>query len=110
MKLIPFLLVPLALCGLVAARADDPRARAIAPFVDADVIAIGRVDLVKVDVDKLARRLVADQELAGEVSQAISPWVAALRKAGAREIYLLLALPEVMNPSNAPPPVIVPLG
>ena len=103
------LLVPLSLCVLVAARADDPRARTIAPFVDADLIAVGRVDLEKVDVDKLAHRLVADQELAGEVSQAISPWVAALRKAGAREIYLLLTLPEVM-PLHAPPPVLVPLG
>jgi len=109
MKLIPYVLVPITFCGLVAARADDPRARTIAPFVDADVIAIGRVDLEKVDLDKLAHRLVADQELAGEVSQAISPWVAALRKAGAREIYLLVTLPEVMPP-HGPPPVIVPLG
>ena len=78
--------------ALVAARVDDPRARTIAPFVDADVIAIGRVDLEKVDVDKLARRLVADQEQAGEVSQAISPWVAALRK-GRRQGDLFAAWP-----------------
>src|SRR4051795_10916971 len=99
MKLISNVLVQITLFGLVSARADDPRARTIAPFVDADVIAIGRLDLEKVDVDKVSHRLVADQELAGEVSQAISPWVAALRTAGAREIFLLLALPDVMNPT-----------
>ena len=77
-----------------------PRARTIAPFLDADVIAIGRLDLVKVDVDKLAHRLVADQELAGEMSQAISPWVAALRKAGAKEIYLLVDLARGDEPDR----------
>jgi hypothetical protein len=97
----------LTFCGL-AARADDLRARAIAPFVDADVIAIGRLDLTKVDVDTLAHRLIADQESAAEAAQAVAPWFAALRKAGAREIYLLLALPDVMSPSGSPPPVIVP--
>ena len=89
--------------GRPAARADDPRARTIAPFVDADVIAIGRLDLVKVDVDKLAHRLVTDQEQAGEISQALSPWVSALRKAGAKEIYLLVVLPDVMSPTTLLP-------
>ena len=51
------------------ARADDARSRSIAPFLDNDVFAIGRLDLAKVDVDKLAHRLVADQEQAGEISQ-----------------------------------------
>ncbi len=110
MKSMPYLLVSLLFCGLASARADDPRAHAIAPFVDADVIAIGRLDLVKVDVDKLAHRLVTDQEQAGEISQILAPWVAALRKAGAREIYLLVALPDVLNPAHSPPPVIVPLA
>jgi prepilin-type processing-associated H-X9-DG protein len=100
----------LALFGLSPARADDPRASAIAPFVDADVIALGRLDLVKVDIDKLAQRLVTDQEQAGEITQMLAPWVEALRKAGAREIYLLVALPDVLNPVHSPPPVIVPLA
>src|SRR6516164_6161718 len=86
--------ITLTFCGL-AARADDPRARAIAPFVDADA---------------LARRLIADQESAAEASQAVAPWFAALRKAGAREIYVLVALADVMSPTGSPPPVIVPLS
>jgi prepilin-type processing-associated H-X9-DG protein len=104
------LLVSLLLCGLTSARVDDSRARTIAPFIDADVIAIGRLDLVKVDVDKLARRLNPDPEESAEFSRAVSPWLGALRKAGAREIYLLLVMSEVMGSPSAPPPVIVPLG
>jgi prepilin-type processing-associated H-X9-DG protein len=110
MKPMVCLVVLLAVSGPVVARADDPRAKTIAPFIDADVIAVGRIDLGKVDLDKLARRLVADPEQSGEISQAVSPWVAALKKAGAREIYLLLVLPEILSPTSSPPPVVVPLG
>ena len=35
--------------------------------------------------------------------RAVSPWVAALRKAGAKEIYLLVILPDLMSPSTSPP-------
>ena len=71
MKPMVFVLVPFALIGLATAtaRADDARSRSIAPFLDNDVFAIGRLDLAKVDVDKLAHRLVADQEQAGEMAQ-----------------------------------------
>jgi len=110
MKPIVFVLVPFALFGLAAARADDARSRLIAPFLDNDVFAIGRLDLAKVDVDKLAHRLVADQEQAGEMSQTIAPWFAALRKAGAKELYVLGILPELLSPSTSPFPLIVPLG
>ena len=110
MKPTVFVLVPFALFGLAAARADDARSRSIAPFLDNDVFAIGRLDLAKVDVDKLAHRLVADQEQAGEMSQTIAPWFAALRKAGAKEMYMLGILPELLSPSSSPFPIIVPLG
>ncbi|MGD0041961.1 MAG: DUF1559 domain-containing protein [Isosphaeraceae bacterium] len=110
MKPTVFVLVPFALFGLATAWADDARSQSIAPFLDNDVFAIGRMDLAKVDVDKLAQRLVADQEQAGEMSQTIAPWFAALRKAGAKEIYLLGILPELLSPSTSPFPVIVPLG
>src|SRR5271157_1002785 len=110
MKRLVFVLVPFALFGLATARADDARSQAIAPFLDNDVFAVGRLDLAKVDVDRLAHRLVADQERAGEMSQTIAPWFAALRKAGAKEIYLLGILPEVLSPSTSPFPIIVPLG
>ena len=110
MKPLLYTFVPLILATLAAARAEDPRARTLAPFLDNDVIGVGRLDLTKVDVDRLAHALVADQELAGEVSRSISPWIAALRQAGAKELHLLVILPELLSPTGSPPPVIVPLG
>ena len=44
------------------------------------------------------------------MSQTIAPWFAALLKAGAKEIYLLGILHEVLSTSTSPFPVIVPLG
>ena len=110
MKCLVFALVPLVLFGFAKVRAQDARSQAIAPFLDNDVFAVGRLDLAKVDVDKLAHRLHADQDRAGEVSQTIAPWFAALRQAGARELYVLGVLPELMSPSSSPFPIVVPLG
>ena len=110
MKRLVLVVIPFALVGLTTARADDARARAIAPFLDNDVFAVGRLDLAKIDVDKLAHRLVADQERAGELSQSITPWFTALRKAGAKELYVLGILPELLSPSSSPFPIVVPLG
>jgi prepilin-type processing-associated H-X9-DG protein len=104
------LLCSLLVFGAAIVRADDPKAAAIAPFVDANVLAVGRLDLVKLDVDRLVHRLVPDQEHAGEISQAVSPWIGALRKTGAREIYVLLILPEILTPGASLPPVVVPLA
>ncbi len=103
-----FIFIPLI--GLATARADDARSRAITPFLDNDVFAVGRLDLEKVDVEKLVHRLVIDQEQAGEMSQKIAPWITALRKAGAKELYVLGILPELLSPSSSPFPLIVPLG
>lgn len=104
------LFISIALFGLAGARADDARSRAITPFLDNDVFAVGRLDLEKVDVEKLGHLLVTDQEQAGEMSQKIAPWIAALRKAGAKELYVLGILPELLSPSSSPFPLIVPLG
>jgi Protein of unknown function (DUF1559) len=110
MKSTFFALVTFAFFGLAGARADDARSRAITPFLDNDVFAVGRLDLEKVDVEKLVHTLVTDQEQAGEMSQKIAPWIAALRKAGAKELYVLGILPELLSPSSSPFPLIVPLG
>src|SRR5262249_12086902 len=53
---------------------------------------------------------VNDQEQAGEMVQALSPWISSLRTAGAREIYAILVLPELLSPSRAPISIIVPLA
>jgi prepilin-type processing-associated H-X9-DG protein len=110
MRFAAFALVPLTLLGTAAARADDPRARALAPFLDNDVIAVGRLNLAKLDVEKLAGQLIADKQDAAEATQALAPWLAALRQAGAREMYILVVLPELISPSQAPFSAIVPLA
>jgi hypothetical protein len=91
-------------------RADDPRTQAIAAFLDDDVIGVMRIDLARVDVEKIARRVAADPEQAAAMSQAVSPWFAALRTAGAKDLYLLINLTDMMNPEHAPPSAIVPLA
>jgi hypothetical protein len=59
MRLLTCVLAPFLLVAPAEARADDPRAQPIAAFLDNDVIGVVRIDLAKVDLDKLARRLAA---------------------------------------------------
>jgi prepilin-type processing-associated H-X9-DG protein len=109
MKAKSYALILISLSVLSPAHAQDVRSRILAPFLDNDVLGVGHIDLTKVDVEKLARTLVTDQEQAGEMAQTFSPWLSALRKAGAREIYVHLSLPELLSPSPSPFAVIVPL-
>jgi hypothetical protein len=111
MKWITCLSIAFALAGSVMVRGDDARVSAIAPFLNSDTIALVRLDLVKADAEKLARRLVDDKAQADEMSRNIAPWFKALRDAGAKEIFVLISLPDVMGgPMTAPPPVVVPVG
>ena len=79
-----------ALCGLAAARADDARAKAIAPFLDDEVVAVLRLDLTKVDLNDLLTRVFQDRDAASVYSEELGPWFAALRKAGAKELLGLI--------------------
>src|SRR4051812_41695509 len=109
MNKVAYAVILMSVSVLTQARAEDPRTRALAPFLDNDVLGVGHIDLTKVDVDKLARSLVSDKEQAGEAALTISPWISALRKAGAKEIYTLVILPELLSPSTSPFPAVVPL-
>ena len=95
-----------ALCGSTSARAEDARARAIAPFLDDEVVAVLHLDLTKVDLDDLLTRLFQDRDAAREYSLELGPWFKELRKAGAEDMFL------VVTPANfpAPPSVVVPQG
>lgn len=104
-----FALILLALSVFPQARAQDARIRAIGPFVDNEVLGVGHIDLTKVDVEKLIGELIADKERAEELAQTVSPWLSALRKAGARDIYTLAVLPDLLSPTMAPFPAVVPL-
>src|SRR5437870_3987512 len=102
------ILMSLSVLGQV--RAEDARTRSLDPFLDNDVLGVGRIDLTRVDVDKLAHSLITDKEQADEAAHSLSPWLSALRKAGAKEIYTLVILSELLSPSASPIPAIVPLA
>jgi prepilin-type processing-associated H-X9-DG protein len=102
--------IAITMIAVAPAIADDARVGTIARFLDSEIIAVGHLDIARVDTEKLTRQLVADQEDAGELSHAISPWLAALQNAGAKEIYLLLSLSDLLDPAQMPPPVVVPLA
>jgi hypothetical protein len=95
-----------SLCWSSPAPAADARVQAIAPFIDREVIAVLHLDLAAARVDELLPRLVRDQDGAAELSQRVAPWFAALRQAGARELFLIL------SPTDLPgtPSVVAPLG
>ncbi|WP_169977411.1 DUF1559 family PulG-like putative transporter [Tautonia rosea] len=87
---------------------EDPRAGAIAPFVGAEVFAVLHVDLVSLDLDDLADRVLSGVLEPGEIDEAkagVVAWVEALRGAGAETLYVLV------EPKDLPglPVVVVPL-
>ena len=88
--------------------AADPRVRALAPFVDSGVFAVVELDLARGDLRAVADRL-AGERPPSPVTDAIKPlvaWSDALRRAGARELFV------VVNLSDMPglPFVVVPLN
>ncbi|QEH33889.1 hypothetical protein OJF2_24210 [Aquisphaera giovannonii] len=99
----------LALATTAFAPGDDPRARAIAPFLDPDVVAVGRVDVVRLDAGRLLHGWIANREQADGLSGAVGTWIDALRKAGAGDVYVLFDLPDLSRGPSSPPSVVVPL-
>ncbi len=104
-RVFPALLI-VALCGSASAQAEDARARAIAPFLDDEVVAVLHLDLSRVDLNDLLTRLFQDPDAAREYSEGLGPWFKALRQAGAKELFL------VARPTDFPgaPSAVVPLG
>ena len=90
---------PLLLLALTGpAWADPPAtgAKEIAPYIGESVAVVVRVDVTKLDVEPLARQLLAgvtdkgDREQADAGAAALGRFVDALRKAGAQTLYLLV--------------------
>ncbi len=97
-----------ALSGPASAPAADPRVQAIAPFVGEEVAAVVHLDLTKLDVVPLVQSLLAgfaDAEGMVEAPRAVDRWLASLRQAGAKELFI------VVDPADMPgPPIaVVPL-
>ena len=89
-----------ALSWTTQAPDDDPRVRAIAPFVGEEVAVVVALDLEGLDVESLSRRLLAGFAEAEDVdptTRSIGRWFAALRGAGAKQLFLL-AGPAATSP------------
>jgi hypothetical protein len=100
--------------ALPAAAADkfdpEPRARAVAPFLDEQTVGVARLDLTRIDaealLDKLAEagKLEAD-EIAGP-KRDLRGWLADLTRAGGKELYVVFSLADL---PLQPPFLVVPL-
>jgi hypothetical protein len=94
--------------------ADPPAADAkeIAPLVGENVAAVVRLDVMKLDIEALARQLLSgvvdkgDREEADQRAAAASRWFAALRAAGAKRVYVLIDPTDF----HAQPTAVVPLS
>ncbi len=83
--------IPLALLLALAARA--PEVAGVAPVVGEDVAVAVHVDLARWDVPAFARRVLgklADDADVSKITQAGAGWTDALKKAGARDLFLLV--------------------
>jgi hypothetical protein len=113
-KILAGALALLVVLPAAAAKKFDPdaRARAVAPFLDEQTVGVVHVDLTGIDVDALAARgyLI---ELAGLEPKGIERpkrelrhWLAALIKAGGRDLYVVCSLADL---PNQPPFVVAPV-
>jgi hypothetical protein len=103
------LCLPFALMLTLSGPASDGHVRAIAPFVGDDVAIVAHFDLTRLDIEALCRRLLlefADEEEIAEASRSAAAWVGSLRKAGAKEIFLLLSIADLPGPPVAVVPLV----
>jgi hypothetical protein len=95
----------------VAADKFDAEARAVAPFLDAQTVAVAHVDLTRIDAEKLSNWAVEvgglEAKTIEEPRRALQSWLADLTRAGGRELYVVISLAELPLES---PLVIVPLA
>ena len=110
MKPMVFLLVPFALFGLAAARADDARSRrSPRSLITTSSRSVAWTWRRSMWISWRTAWLPTRSRPARWPRQ-LAPWFAALRKAGAKELYVLGILPDVIEPVDSPFPIIVPLG
>jgi hypothetical protein len=102
------ILVAAAVIGQAPAPAgDDPRARAVAPFLDPDVLAVVHLDLAHANLGALTARLAGEEPrgVVAEFSKGLLNWSERLKRAGVSEIYGIVSLDDMPGL----PVVVVPL-
>ncbi len=91
----------------------DARLKTIAPFVDAQTIAVGYVDFTRIEADPLADQLAVlaaeREEDQREVGTEIKATMAAWRQAGGRDVFLVVSLADAGLLRLPAPFLIVPL-
>jgi hypothetical protein len=106
------------LAAATAGRAEEPKfdagrlAKMVSPFVEEGTLLVVHVDLARLDPDKLAARVAAatglrPEDLAPLASEADRKRLHALVGAGARDLFFVLALPDLFNKGGA---MVLPLG
>jgi hypothetical protein len=96
------------------------RAKALAPYIDDQTIAVVRLDLTKADPDALAKLLrefgALDPDDEKEYKPAVARWLSAFKKAGGRELNYVVRFPdpeqapaEGRGPDDTEPFLVVPL-
>lgn len=77
----------------------EQRAAAVAPAIDAQTVAVGYVDLTRVNVkevfEQIATRAKLLKEVIGEPQAEVSRRVEAFRKAGATELFVIYSLADM---------------
>jgi hypothetical protein len=97
------------------------RAKALAPYLDDQTIAVVRIDLTKLDPDALAKLLrefgALDPDDEREYKPAVARWLSAFKKAGGRELDYVIGFPdpekareEGRGPDDGEPFLVVPLA
>lgn len=118
MRLLPSII--LLATWTATAGAADPRAAAVAPFIDDQTFAIGWVDPARIDLDAVETLVRSAAKIAGpspqpgatdEIATAktmLKAWLDEFKKAGGKDLYLVASLTDL--PKSDKPFVVVPLG
>src|SRR5438094_3129660 len=89
----------LFLCVPATAAEPVDHGKALAPFLDEQTIAVVRVDLSRLDVDRFSRWVTrvtrSDPKEAAEPREALRQVVEGLTKAGVRDVYFVLSLADL---------------
>jgi hypothetical protein len=114
MRKTAILLLQLLALAIPVTAADKPfdpeaRAKAIAPFLSGQTIALAHIDVTRVDVERLAALFTDVAQLAPEevtpFKQAAQPWIVAFKNAGGKDIYLLANAEDLPQPVSVVVPV-----
>jgi hypothetical protein len=107
------LLLPLLLALPAGAGGDkfdaEARARALAPYLDEQTLAVLRIDLARPDVEAIALKIAEIASVPGDPtdrSPQVRKWLADFTRAGGKELYLLFAAGDFFDA----PLVVAPLA